>query len=412
MKNQILKITTIFLIVGSLLTNCNLFQKDDKDDTATTLGLLTLLTQQPIICNGGELEGDITVNTIISGTCTLKGPVFVKNGATLTVEAGSFVYGQAGSALFILPDSKIIAEGTATNPIVFTSNKPVGERKPSDWGGIVIIGKAPISQEPQTRKTEGTDPQPFGQFNIPDDNSGILKYVRIEFAGNAVATGNELNGLSLYSVGSGTKIEHIQIHMGSDDAIEIFGGRVEPKYLLLTGTSDDDVDIDAGYFGTIKYVLAYRYPASAGNKLPDGAYAFELDGAYTNQQRDASYYDKGRSVITIENFTMIGIPGVDTIEMGESRDCAKTTLNNGSTVDLKTSSLKVETTGNGKDCDRPASSYTSNNTVLTNVRRNTRVTTDWNSGSPDTPPVFVDSNIEAFPNGNNWTKDWTIWRNN
>lgn len=287
-------------------------------------------------------------------------------------------------------------------------------------GGIVLIGKAPIENRTDTPKTEGTDKQPYGTENVPDDSSGSLKYVRIEFAGNEVAAGDELNGLSLYAVGSGTKLEYIQIHFGFDDAIEFFGGRVDASYILTTGIADDDVDVDEGYAGTIKNVLAYRYTSADGVTFSSDPRAFELDGAKTNQTVKANGSTKGATNVTIENFTMIGLGTSGTVVTGVVRDCAAATFNNGDFIALKdpgtsTANLKLKLVASESDGDcnnSPNNSATENFDTSYQSATTGYVTTPWNSANPDQPPVFDTTKIKAFPGGTNWIEGWTIWRNN
>jgi len=225
--------------------------------------------------NGGVIQGILTKDYYLpKGKYTLKGYVYVTEGNTLTIAAGSVVVSDITEkgALIIERGAKLIADGKAANPIVFTSGKAIGQRTPGDWGGIILLGKAPTNRplDPAPiieggvgRKYGGTD---------PNDDSGILRYVRIEFAGIAAEPGSEINGLTLGGVGSGTTIENVQVSFGNDDAFEFFGGTVNCKNLIAFATADDDFDFDFGYVGKIQFAIACRKPdfidgGDAGNGI-------------------------------------------------------------------------------------------------------------------------------------------------
>ncbi len=192
----------------------------------------------------------------------LKGAVNVPDGVTLTIEPGTIIKGDKATngSLLIRQGGKIIANGTAEKPIVFTSNQTKGNRAPGDWGGLVILGKARVNAPGGSANIEGFgNPIPFGGSDDAD-NSGSLKYVRIEFAGIALAPGNEINGLTMGGVGSGTVIDHIQVIFGGDDAFEFFGGTVNAKYLVAARTTDDMFDTDFGYSGKVQYAFGMSDP--------------------------------------------------------------------------------------------------------------------------------------------------------
>jgi|LakMenEpi03Aug12_release.lakeMendotaPanAssembly.Ray.scaffolds.fasta_scaffold04656_10 hypothetical protein len=225
--------------------------------------------------NGGVIQGILTKDYFLpKGKYTLKGYVYVTEGNTLTIAPGSVIVSDITEkgALIIERGAKLIADGRADNPIVFTSGKPIGQRTPGDWGGIIMLGKAPTNRplDPAPiieggvgRKYGGTD---------PNDDSGILRFVRIEFAGIAAEPGSEINGLTLGGVGSGTIIENVQVSFGNDDAFEFFGGTVNCKNLIAFATADDDFDFDFGYVGKIQFGIACRKPdfvdgGDAGNGI-------------------------------------------------------------------------------------------------------------------------------------------------
>ncbi|MCM5529553.1 hypothetical protein [Parasegetibacter sp. NRK P23] len=198
--------------------------------------------------------------TLAKGTYTLKGYVYVNNGAVVTIAPGSIIKSDITEkgALIVERGSRLIADGSPTEPIIFTSGKASGQRQPGDWGGIILLGKAttnrPTSPAPII---EGGVNRPYGGTEA-EDNSGILRYVRIEFAGIAAEPGSEINGLTLGGVGSKTIIENVQVSYGNDDAYEFFGGTVNCKNLVAFATADDDFDFDFGYTGKIQFAVSLR----------------------------------------------------------------------------------------------------------------------------------------------------------
>ncbi|MCK7559144.1 hypothetical protein MKQ70_30910 [Chitinophaga sedimenti] len=248
------------------------------------------------------LSGPITASrTLKAGTTYyISGPTFVKNNAVLTIEPGVVVKAIKGTkaTLIITRNSKIMAEGTASKPIVFTSNQAAGSRNYSDWGGIVILGNGAVNTAfkgvANTRQVEGfstTDLDTYGDDVIGGggratnpavnnaDNSGVLKYVRIEFAGIALSTSpnTELNSLTMIGVGSGTTIDFVQCSFGGDDAFEWFGGSVNAKHLISFRTLDDDFDTDNGYNGNVQFGLAIRDKDISDVALPGQSNGFESD---------------------------------------------------------------------------------------------------------------------------------------
>jgi len=192
-----------------------------------------------------------------SGVLLLDGWVYVDDGATLTIDAGTIIRGTNKSALIIERGGKIMAVGTAGEPIVFTSSQGAGLRYNSDWGGLVICGKAPNNIDGGEGIAEGGIESAYGGTD-PHDNSGMLKYVRIEFPGYEVATGKEVNGLTMCSVGDGTQIDYIQVSHSGDDAYEWFGGTVNARHLVCYATEDDNFDTDLGYSGMVQFGLIAR----------------------------------------------------------------------------------------------------------------------------------------------------------
>lgn len=249
---------------------------------------------------GGE---KISTNRTVSGVVLLSGWVYVQNGATLTIEKGTIIRGEAGAALIIERGGKIMAEGSEDQPIVFTSNKPEGSRAPNDWAGIIICGKATNNKgadviiEGGVGATYGA-----GAAAVENDNSGVLNYARIEFPGYDIdGQGNEINGLTMGSVGSGTTVDYVQVSFSGDDSFEWFGGTVNCKHLIALATEDDDFDTDFGFRGMVQFALTVRDPKVCDN---DGARGFESDN-------DAnSSYNKPYTSAVFSNVTLLG-PGTD-----------------------------------------------------------------------------------------------------
>lgn len=215
----------------------------------------------------------ITANETWSGVIKLDGWVYVDADATLTIEAGTIIRGTEKSALVIERGGKINAIGTYSSPIVFTSNQGAGLRGNSDWAGVVICGKAPNNLAGGEGVAEGGIESTYGGTE-PTDNSGTLKYVRIEFPGYEVATAKEINGLTFYSVGSATTVDFVQVSYSGDDGYEWFGGTVNSKHLISYKTEDDDFDTDNGFIGLVQYGLISRDGDIVDT---DTANAFESD---------------------------------------------------------------------------------------------------------------------------------------
>ncbi len=190
---------------------------------------------------------------------TLSGGVFVGDGATLTIEEGTTIKSERNGAnvafLSVSRGGKLMADGSASNPIVFTS----GEETPAagDWGGIIVNGKATINTGAEAEGEGGTGT--YGGTN-DNDNSGVIRYVRVEYAGRLLGTDNELNGFSFNGVGNGTTIEYIQAYKGADDGIEFFGGTVNLKYAVSTGNQDDSFDWTHGWRGKGQFWVVNQLP--------------------------------------------------------------------------------------------------------------------------------------------------------
>ncbi|HEV7378994.1 MAG TPA: IPT/TIG domain-containing protein [Dyadobacter sp.] len=253
----------------------------------------------------------------------LRGFVYVTSGATLTIEPGTIIKGGGvaldpsglakGGTLIINAGAKIIAEGTAAEPIVFTSNAAPGARKHGDWGGLVIMGKAPHNRL-ASQGAEGGISGQLGADNIAEDNSGVLKYVRIEFPGIALTAGNEINGITFYAVGSGTVVDNVQVSYSGDDSFEWFGGTVNAKHLVAFRGWDDDWDTDWGFTGKVQYAVSLRDPDFADQS---GSNGFESDN-FSGSGEPAVGPNNGLPLTApvfanVSNFAFSGTPSTATV---------------------------------------------------------------------------------------------------
>lgn len=264
------KIISLFAVAGLFaLASCN--NDDDKKTEPAPASTLALL------------EGVLTTRTLDPALkYLLRGQVFINNGVTVTIPAGTVILGEKRTkgTLVVNRGGKLEACGTANAPIVFTSNQETNERDKGDWGGIVIVGNANCNQN--NPAIEGIEPAvTFGTFNSTasdGESSGSLCYVRVEYAGIALTPNNETNSITMGSVGHGTKMEYCQVSYGGDDGFEWFGGTINGKYLISFGTWDDDFDCDFGWIGNVQFGVVVRDPFQADQS---GSNAFECDNDAT-----------------------------------------------------------------------------------------------------------------------------------
>ena len=296
MKNKFL----LLGIAAALIVAC---EKDNTPDIVINDNSVT----NNISGGDGTDPGDTTVN--LSGVYTenltldseidyvITGPVLMATGTTLTIPAGMTIKAEpvgVNAYIAIQQGAQINASGTATNPIVLTSN--AGSPSSGDWGGLVMCGRAPInstadgSEDTATSEVGGLS---YGG-NTPTDNSGNLQYVRIEYAGGAVDGNAELNGLSVYGVGTGTTIDYVQVYEGSDDGFEFFGGTVNASHLVVVNAEDDSIDWTEGFIGTLTDV--YVQHGTSHDK------AFECDGYNTDFSNEGGYF----SAPNVTNITVVG----------------------------------------------------------------------------------------------------------
>ena len=243
------------LMIGQLAT-----VRADQAPPVTVPGI-----DKPVVVVTGSVTG--TENWTSNNYYVLRGAVFVQAGATLNIAAGTRIIGEAGSVgtLIVLRDGRLNAIGTRTAPIVFTSDQPIGNRARGDWGGIIINGRAPVNLEGGEGAGEG-DTGVYGGTN-PNDNSGSMRYVRVEFGGTEFSPDNELNGIAFQGVGRGGSYEFIQAHMSRDDAFEWFGGTADIKYAVASNAADDSFDWTFGWNGRAQFVAVSQRGDDADNGM-------------------------------------------------------------------------------------------------------------------------------------------------
>jgi hypothetical protein len=292
--------TNLFYLLAFAL----IFMGCESDDTADII-----INDNSVINNGGSTAnpGAITLagvyttdlNLLASEEYLITGPVLMSAGTTLNVPAGMTIKAEpvgVNAYIAILPGAKIEAVGTSSNPIVFTSN--AGTPSSGDWGGIVMCGNAPInstadgSTDTATTEVGGLS---YGGNN-PNDDSGTLRYVRVEYAGGAIDGNAELNGVSMYALGDQTEIDYVQVYKGSDDGFEFFGGTVNASHLVVTDAEDDSIDWTEGFTGTLTDVYVVQ------NTGVDHDSAFECDGFNTDFSNEGGYLSRP----TVTNVTVIG----------------------------------------------------------------------------------------------------------
>lgn len=257
------------------------------------------------VLEGGANNPITTDLTLVAGNkYLLKGGVFIGDDAgktVLTIEPGVTIYGDTSALSFLVVrrGSQLMADGTREKPIVFTSAQAKGKRKRGDWGGVIVNGRASINAcDPANVPPSGCEAEGEGGTGKyggkhDDDSSGVLRYVRIEFAGALITSKNELNALAMQGVGRGTTLEYIQVHMGEDDGIEFFGGTVNFKYILATGNSDDNLDWTDGWRGKGQFFVAQQYGDAGDNGI-------EAD----NNAENNNYTPRSHPILS--NVTLIG----------------------------------------------------------------------------------------------------------
>ena len=326
------------------------------------------------------IAGNIDKDTRLTkrNTYQLVGVVYVTNNAVLTIEPGTVIRGddKTCGTLVITNGAKIMAEGLETDPIVFTSNKEMVERKPGDWGGIIILGKAPINTlgglhtlpfdlEPMLNHYGGQD---------SEDNSGILKYIRVEYAGRKLSSLKELNGISLAGVGRKTVLSNIQVSYSNDDSFESYGGDLIMNNLISYRTTDDDFDFTQGVQCNISNSIAIRHPFSSD---VSGSRCFEVDSYDKIGNTDMS---KKLTKIDATNITMVNLEENNQGLVRESVYVRENTFFNLSNSIISGFTPFVLLEGNIGDGDVNLSKITFQNLTINNC--NGGITSESGSGNP------------------------------
>ncbi len=288
MKNRLLSLAFLSL----LFVSCG------NDDTADIIININGGNQtSDAIEISGNQSADLTLDA--ANEYIITGPLIMEDGTTLTIPAGMTIKAAATGAdvyVAIAQGAKINANGTVNSPIVFTSAS--GTPNAGDWGGLILLGKAPINSVVGGDATSTSEiaSLPYGGSNA-DDNSGVLSYVRVEYSGGKADGQSENNGISFYGVGNGTTVEYIQAYEGKDDGVEFFGGTVNVDYLAVINAEDDSIDWTEGYTGTI--TNAYVKHGVDHDK------GIEADGFNTDigNNADPKFYSKP----TVTNLTIVGL---------------------------------------------------------------------------------------------------------
>lgn len=357
---------------------------------------------------GTTVSSDITTNTTWSGIVLLQNKVYVKNNAILTIQPGTIIRGDKASqgSLIITRGAQINAAGTAASPIVFTSNESVGNRAEGDWGGLILLGKAVNNQPGGVANIEGIAASVDTEFGGTNDadNSGVLKYVRIEFAGIALQPNKEINGLTFGSVGSATQVDHIQVSLSGDDSFEWFGGTVDAKYVISYRGLDDDFDTDFGFRGRIQFGLIIR-----DKDLSDAA------GDSNSWESDNDGIGSSATPLTkavFSNITIIGPKGNGSIALPIGEKFEKSfRIRRNSSISVFNSISTGWEKGLSIEAANTESNYTSNsayfsNNILTNYAAAQKVVTAsysfystfFGANGNDTTTTIAQINwVNAFP---------------
>ena len=301
-------ITMMFVLFSALVTSISCSGDDNPEPTPQT--------------NDQEITGEITSNTTWTSDkiYLLNGKVIIKDGVTLTIEPGTIIKGKQGdglnaSALIVARGGKLMAEGTALKPIIFTTeldNIEIGQKSGTNldetdvqkWGGLIVLGKAKVSDK--VGDTEGhiegiPADAAYGTYggNDNQDNSGSLKYISIRHGGVSIGDGNEINGLTLGGVGAGTTIDHVEIVANLDDGIECFGGSVTINHALVAYQQDDAFDVDQNFSG--KFINSMVVYNNTGDEF------LEIDGPENNTNKNGLF--------TVENCNFISKTNDGTVDL-------------------------------------------------------------------------------------------------
>ena len=385
------KLLLSLAITSLLLASC---QSDDTADIIINSTTNNNGGNDPIsnfIEIGGTKTQDLVLET--DTDYVLTEALIMSEGTTLTIPAGTIIRANAGSDVYvaIVQGAKIIAEGTSSEPIVFTSNVPTPNA--GDWGGLILLGKAPINSVVggDITSTSEIGGLPYGGSDA-EDNSGMIRYVRVEYSGGAADASSENNGFSFYGVGNGTTIEYIQSFEGKDDGIEFFGGTVNASYISVIGAQDDSIDWTEGFTGTLNNIYIEH-----GVEHDKG---IEADGFNTDigNNSNPQFYSKP----TINNVVILGRGSANGNEAVRLRAGTQGIFNNILIVGFEEGfdldgDLGDSPTGNGVLSGVLHITDVSFNDVILNYKNDTEVN------------FYEDDLISGIGNGTG--TDYTIWKN-
>jgi hypothetical protein len=397
MKTVSFKSTGLVLLLAATLFNAGCKSNDDENPASPPYGAYDL--------GDGSTDYEIRENVTLTSPNVyhLKGFVYVTAGATLTIEPGVVVKGEKSTkaTLIVERGGRLIAQGTPDRPIVFTSGQAPGNRRPGDWGGIIFLGKARNNLGEQT--IEGGVRSKHGGMDDAD-NSGVLSYVRCEFAGVEYSVDNEINALTFGSVGSATKVDHVQVSFSGDDAFEWFGGTVNAKYLVAFRTWDDDFDTDNGFGGKIQYALGIRDPG-IGDKSASNGFESDnnADGAPIEPFTAATFANVSLFGPVADPSTYINEAGVDGSAV-DARFQAALHLRRHTRLGIFNSLLAafpigviIENNGKGDAQGNATAGYLNiGNCVVAGAVKNFQDKQFWTSGSIIDPATNSDAFVSAY----------------
>ena len=436
--------SSTFTLVANDNDTTNLAQVSGLTSTGKTLTVSSIRTVKSgsyslpnptvgeTLCDGTNAStptvksGTISAAETWSGAILLQGTVVAD--AAITVTAGTVIFGSRGSSLFIRGANKLTAIGTASNPICWTSSSKPGSRQPGDWGGIVTVGNSGTTRA-TAGSTEGTTPLSYGGgTTTPGTNNLELAYNIVEFGGNEVAPGDELNNISMYA--SNSILNYVQAHRGLDDQFEAWGGQITWSKMVATGGLDDDYDLDEGVKGTITNAIGHKYPSSCGGTVSTDPNGLEWDGV-----NSGSINGYGATTVTLNKFVLIGA-GTTAGKGAMLREGTQATLTNGvfydytQGIDLRggnsqTSALtatNVRMNSSASNFNAPSSSTTTAS-ELTGVTRDLTalpisdagINTESNCGFTATKPDYTLTSTAASALGagdgaTNFWSGWTVYR--
>lgn len=446
MKKIILSVAVVATILN--LTSCTK-EKGCTDATATNYNADAEENDPDSPCEyyvDNTVGTEVTITDDGSGTGTvtwtkdktylLDGMVFVNDGQTLTIEAGTVIKGKLGaganaSALIVARGGKIMAEGTASMPIIFTTESDPTVRESDGtltqstlldhtqkglWGGLIVLGKAGLNSTPGETAIEGiptTEPRGLYGGSANTDNSGVIKYVSIRHGGTDIGAGNEINGLSLGGVGSGTTIDFIEIYGNADDGIEFFGGTVEAKHLLVSNTGDDSFDYDEGYRGKGQFWVSLnpgdRHGEHDGGTDPETATPYATPTIY-----NATYIDNTSKLTFRDNAggtysnSILLVAKIDVEDLASGED-SKSRLDAGD-LNIKGNVIDAVTTiVDNNDVDITSHANVDDNTVVsTGVTTTNPVPASDVSATGLASDSFIENvSYKGAFSGSNWAAGWT-----